>query len=272
MRLALPLSREFDRANVTDPGTTGEVDWSRFNSSFERLLDTDWQDVNRNVDCSLARRLLRLCLAFQQNRSSAILDFEGKLRVFSKLKLPRNPSIVHFGAEAGWEAAILQALFGDRGRVLLVDNDPMAYQRFLRSPRTVRVRAPRGSSQRWIDIDRNPAQSEYAREDFFQLKVSGSFDVGIDWGLIEHYDDSGKQALISLFRSFLSPQGLQICACPRDRLAVRMFYRAFSEELNFGYRELMTLRELAAHVERSGCDIESKYRLPAHNIVAYRVN
>lgn len=270
MRLTGPLSRQFDPASVSEAESTGEVDWSRFNANFERLLGTDWREVNRHADCSPGWRLMRLYLSFLQQRRNAILDFEGKLRVFSRLRLPPNPSIVHFGAEAGWEAALLRALHGDKGRVLLIDSDPVAYQRFTQSPRRVRVRAPRGSELRWIDVIRDPARMEYAREDFFRMKAPGSFDVGIDWGLIEHYDDPGKRSLISLFRSFLGPQGVQISSCPRDRLAVRLFYRAFSEELNLGYRELMTLRELSDHVERSGCRIESRHRLPAHNIVVYR--
>ena len=270
MRLALPHSRHFDPANVAHPEQTGEVDWSRFNANFECLLGTSWRDVNRDVDCGFARRLLRLGLAFQQQRRSAILDLEGKLRAFSKLKLPPNPHIVHFGAEVGWEAAILQALFGDRGRVLLIDSDPMAYQRFLRAPLSARVRMPRPRKRRWIDIHRNPQRIEYAREDFYRVQARGKFDVGIDWGLIEHYDDPGKQSLISLFRTFLKPGGVQICSCPRNRLAVRLFYRAFADELNFGYRELMTIKELSNHVERNGCVVEARQRLPAHNIVVYR--
>ena len=272
MRLSGPLSRQFDPASVPDAESTGEVNWSRFNANFERLLGTNWRAVNRHADCSLGWRLMRLCLSFLQQRRNAILDFEGKLRVFSRLRLPPNPSIVQFGAEAGWEAALLQALYGDKGRVLLIDSDPVAYQRFTRAPQRARARAPRGSEQRWIDVIRDPSRMEYAREDFFRMEAPGSFDVGIDWGLIEHYDDPGKQSLISLFRSFLRPQGVQISSCPRDRLAVRLFYRAFSEELNFGYRELMTLGELSAHVERSGCQIEFRHRLPAHNIVVYRLN
>lgn len=270
MRLAGPPSRQFDPASVPNAKSTGEVNWSRFNANFERLLGTDWREVNRHADCSLGWRLMRLYLSFLQQRRNAILDLEGKLRVFSRLRLPPNPSIVHFGAEAGWEAALLQALYGDKGQVLLIDSDPVAYQRFIRSPQRARVRAPRRSKRRWIEVNRDPTRMEYVREDFFRMKAPGSFDVGIDWGLIEHYDDPGKQSLISLFRSFLGPQGVQISSCPRDRLAVRLFYRAFSDELNFGYRELMTLRELSDQVERSGCHIESRHRLPAHNIVVYR--
>ena len=270
MRLTFPPSRHFDPGNVKDAEQTGDVDWSSFNSSFEDLLAKSWRDVNAATDCTLGRRLLRVWMAFQQQRRNAILDFEGKLRVFSKLRIPSNPDIVHFGAEVGWEAAILQALFGDRGRVLLIDSDPKAYERFLRAPESVRVRMPLRSKRRWIDINRNLARIEYVRGDFYRVQSLRAFDVGIDWGLIEHYDDAGKQSLISLFRSFLRPGGVQICACPRDRLAVRLFYRAFADELNFGYRELMSLKELCAHVERGGCRIKAKHRLPAHNIVVYR--
>ncbi len=248
------------------------MDWSGFNANFARLARQSWRDVNRDRNCGLPQRVLRLWMAFLQQRRGAILDFDGKLRALSKLPLPPDPDIVHFGAEAGWEAAIIQALFGDGGRVLLIDSDPMAYERYLHSPRVVRARAPRGSEPCWVEIRRDTARFEYAREDFFRVQATRSFDVGIDWGLIEHYDDAAKQSLIALFRRFLRPGGLQICACPRDRLGVRLFYRAFAEELNLGYRELMTLDELAFHVERSGCRIEASERLAAHNIVAYRVD
>ena len=272
MRLTLPQSPEFEGANVAAADSTGGVEWSRFNSNFERFLATDWREVNRNARCSLPLRLLRAGLAFVQQRRNAVLDFEGKLRFFSGLDLPRNPSVVHFGAEVGWEAAMLQALFGDEGRLLLIDSDPVAYERFKRAPLSVRARMPRGSKQRWIEICRDPARIEYAREDFFRMEAPGTFDVGIDWGLIEHYDDPGKQRLISLFRRFLNPRGVQICACPRDRLAVRLFYRAFAEELNFGYRELMTLKELESHLLQGGARIVSKHKLSAHNIVVYRLS
>lgn len=101
-------------------------------------MTTDWREVNRNANCSLPLRLLRACLALVQQRRNAVLDFEGKLRFFSRLDLPRNPSVVHFGAEVGREAAMLQALFGDEGRLLLIDSDPVAYERFERAPLSVR--------------------------------------------------------------------------------------------------------------------------------------
>ena len=181
-----------------------------------------------------------------------------------------NPSIVYFGAEAGWEAATLQALFGNGGEVVLIDQDEGAYERFLEAPRSARVRAPRGWKDPWILEERNPARMRYVREDFFAWDAETRFDVGIDWGLIEHFDDTGKRGLVERFRQFVKPGGLQICRCPRDRLTVRLFYRAFADELNVGYRELMTLDELGAQLERAGCRLEDRLALPAHNVVAYR--
>ena len=76
--------------------------------------------------------------------------------------------------------------------------------------------------------------SSYLRKNFFDVAPSGRFDVGLDRGLIEHFDDPGKGRLIAHSRRFLKPGGLQICSCPRDRLAVGLFYRAFAGELTWG--------------------------------------
>lgn len=270
MRRTLPLASGFDPGSVAAPHRTGSVDWTRFNANFKRLMATRWQDVNRGVRYPLPRRLLRLMLAFAQQRRDAVLDLEGKTRALARLKVPANPSIVYFGAEAGWEASILQALFGTGGEVVLIDQDEGAYERFLEAPRRARVRAPRGWKEPRILVERDPARMRYVREDFFAWDAETRFDVGIDWGLIEHFDDAGKVALVERFRQFLKPGGLQICSCPRDRLTVRLFYRAFADELNVGYRELMTLGELGAHLERAGCRLEARLALPAHNVVAYR--
>jgi 2-polyprenyl-3-methyl-5-hydroxy-6-metoxy-1,4-benzoquinol methylase len=119
-------------------------------------------------------------------------------------------------------------------------------------------------------VERHLDRWRYLRKNFFDVEPDGRFDVGIDWGLIEHFDDPGKRRLVTHFRQFLKSGGLQICSCPRDRLAVRLFYRAFAQELNVGYRELMTLGELVQRIERAGGIVESQFTLPAHNIVAYR--
>jgi hypothetical protein len=270
MRPTLPLSRNYDARNVSDPRRAGEVDWTRFNENFGRLLTTDWRQVNEGTSYGLSRRLLRLVVAYAQQRHHAIQDFDSKLRIFSRMAIPPNPNIVVFGAEVGWEAALIQALFGNGGKVLLIDSDPAAYQRFLNAPPTVRVRAPRGSKNRWLVVRRDTPGVEYLRRDFFDVPSTEEFDIGIDWGLIEHYPDSGKQAALAVFKKFLKPGGLHITSCPRNRLIVRLFYRAFSDELNLGYRELMSLDELGAHVCAAGCHPEDRFKLAAHNVVTWR--
>ncbi len=152
----------------------------------------------------------------------------------------------------------------------LIDEDPAAYDRFLRAPVSVRVRAPRGSDRPELLVKRDLDRWRYLRQNFFDVTPEPRFDVGIDWGLIEHFPDPGKATLITHFRKFLKPDGLQISSSPRDRLAVRLFYRAFADELNTGYRELMTLRELAERIEAAGGVVEHRLTLPAHNVVAYR--
>jgi len=206
-----------------------------------------------------------------QQKRNAILDFEGKARIFAHFDIPPNPNIVFFGAEVGWEAAILQALFGDEGRVLLIDQDPAAYERYLKAPREVRIRAPEGWKTREIVLRRDPSRIEYLQADFFDVEQCQVFDVGIDWGLIEHFQDTDKPSVLKLFQGFLKDGGLQISSCPRNTLAVRLFYRAFSDELNFGYRELMRMAEFKAHLLHAGYQVEKACTLPAHNIVISRV-
>lgn len=273
MRLTLPLSRDFRPGAISDPEHSGGVDWTQFNTHLERLLGSDWRRVNDGTSYSVLHRWVRLALAYGQQRRNTILDFRGKLRIFSQMRIPPDPNIVFFGAEAGWEAALIQALYGGRGRVVLIDRDPVAYQRFVNAPESVRVRSRPGWKcwkTKWVEIHRNPSRIEYLRQDFFELEPEPAFDVGIDWGLVEHFDDAGKRSVLDLFGRFLKPNGIQISSCPRDCVSVRAFYRAFADELNFGYRELMTRRELTGHLQHAGYRVEESFTLAGHHVVASR--
>ena len=140
MRVTLPLARGFDPGRVEDPERSGAVDRALFNANSETFLNTPWRKINRECRGPLWLRVLRLAIARAQQRRDAIHDFAGKASVLSRLRIPPVPGIVCLGAEAGWEAAILQALYGAGGEVVLIDEDPAAYERFLRAPRAVRVR------------------------------------------------------------------------------------------------------------------------------------
>ena len=112
MWVTRPLARGFDPARIKDPERSGAVDWALFNANFERFLNTPWWRVNQGHRGPAWLRALRLGIAYAQQRRDAIHDFAGKAAALARLRVPPDPSIVFFGAEAGWEAAILQALFG----------------------------------------------------------------------------------------------------------------------------------------------------------------
>jgi hypothetical protein len=263
-------SRYFDPNQIAHPENTGAVDWSSFNAHFHKLLSTPWYRVNTSTAYSWPRRLGRLLFTPVLSGAGAMRDLEGKARIFSTLPIPAHPTIVYFGAEAGWEAFLLQALFGNGGRVVLIDNDPAAYERFQSSPMTFTVQAPKGWPEKELIVRRDPPRLEYIQQDFFSLRSEHSFDVGIDWGLIEHFPHPHNVRLLAHMQSFLRPGGWQISSCPRDTALVRLFYRLFSDEVNFGYRELLTPPELAKRFSQGGYTVSSMAYLPAHSIVISR--
>lgn len=264
-------SSAFDPERVVDPERRGGVAWGQFNENFKRLQATSWRDINAGTKHGLLMRLLRAWLKWGADQQDTILDLQGKARAFWQLDLPRDPDIVFFGAEAGWEASIVQALFGDGGHLTLIDNDPAAYERFLAAEEEVVVKAPRGFGGKELVVRRDHARIEYLQADFFDVQPSRQYDVGIDWGIIEHYCDERKIAVLENFKRFIKNGGVEITSTPRDTVLVRLWYYAFREEMNFGYRELLDLDEVQGYLRDAGLDIEKSIRLPAHNIVASRV-
>lgn len=263
-------SARFDPDQVVDPDRRGAVAWGQFNESFAGLQTLDWRRVNEGTRYRLPYRALRRLVAFVTQKRDAILDLERKARALARFPVPRDPDVVFFGAEAGWEALLVQALFGAKGRVVLIDSEEAAYRRFLEAPGETRIRAPRGFPEKELAIRRDRARIEYLRADLFDVQRPGEFDVGIDWGLVEHYEDARKLELMRAMQGFLRPGGLEITSVPRDRLAVRVFYYAFQDELNFGYRELLTMPEFRALLERGGYEVLDAVELPAHNVCAAR--
>lgn len=271
MHLTAPLSRYFDPATVVAPERRGAVSWSQFNQHYERLQHGPWSRINDETRYPWPRRLMRLAMAWSIQRSQALLDLRTKARVLRDFPLKRDPDIVFFGAEVGWEALLVQALFGNGGRVVLVDCDPAAYQRFLNAPPELRVPAPPGWPEPDLVLRRDPDRITYLREDFFDAREPGGFDVGIDWGLIEHFQGDRRQEAMRCFQRWLRPGGLQISAVPRDAFSTRLFYELFSDELNFGHRELMTAPELATALASGGFEPIRQLATPTTCIALSRV-
>ncbi len=258
MRVTGPLSKDFDESLVIAPEHRGGVAWAQFNRSYERLQVESWTKINAGAARPWWRKLQRLSVAWFLQRREALLDLRGKAAMLSTFDLKKDPDIVFFGAEVGWEAAIVQALFGDQGRVVLVDCDPVAYERYKHAPQERRIKAPRGWPQSELLLRRDPARIEYVRQDFFEWQEPGAFDVGIDWGLIEHFPGDSKTAVVQRMRRMLRADGRQVSAVPRDTLSIRLFYSAFCDELNFGYRELMSMNEFVTELEKGGLAVQQK--------------
>jgi 2-polyprenyl-3-methyl-5-hydroxy-6-metoxy-1,4-benzoquinol methylase len=113
-------------------------------------------------------------------------------------------------------------------------------------------------------------RTEYVRSDFFAYRSDQRFDVGLDWGLLEHYPGDHKQRVLACFARHLKPEGVQVSAVPRDTLGMRLFYWAFSDELNFGYRELMSPAELEHVLATARFRTLARANTPTTCIVASR--
>jgi hypothetical protein len=256
MYLAGPPSSDFEPSAIVAPERFGAVAWSDFNRAYARLQTTPWRLINRGRPYGALRRGLRLLIAYLTERNDAFVDLASKAEALAGLPIPRDPDIVYYGAEVGWEAYLLRALFGDKGRLVLIDADGAAHERFLAAERQRRVRTSRGE----LLVERDVERTEYVRDDFFRYEPGQHFDVGLDWGLLEHFHDADKARVLARFRENLRPSGVQISAVPRDTWAMRLFYWAFSDELNFGRRELLRMSELSSLLTRAG------FSLAAHTI------
>lgn len=262
MRVTGPHSDDFDAARVVDSDHKGQVAWDQFNPSYERLQTVPWREINQGRSYRLPYRAIRALMLWFIHRTDGILDLAGKAKILSRFNIPRDPNIVFFGAEVGWEAALVQSLFGDGGRVVLIDSDPTAYARFRNAPLERTIKAPRGWPTKRLVLRRTPDTIEYVQGDFFEFEEREAFDVGIDWGLLEHFSDPRKIEVMAAFQRCLRPSGVQITAVPRNTMAVRSFYWAFRDELNFGYRELMNMDEFAGQLERGGYVVQQRVSTP----------
>jgi len=252
MRVTRERSKHFDQSLIVNPDNHGQVAWSQFNEHYHSLQTTHWSKINKGRNYPWYRRMVRLSMAWVMQKNDAIMDMRGKARWLWSMPIKRDPDIVFFGAEVGWEAALVQALYGDGGRVVLIDNDPAAHERFTKSPTELTVQAPRGFGSKELVVRRPLERIEYVRKDVFTYQDDAAFDVGIDWGLIEHFSEPRKLELMHTMQAFLRPGGLQVSAVPRNTRISRSFYWAFRDELNFGYRELMSKREFSQLLKRGG--------------------
>ncbi len=155
--------------------------------------------------------------------------FRGLLRDSG---IGRNPDILELGAATGFLTRLLMTHFGGRG--VLVDKNDASFKAY--------------------DKMNDPLKNniEYVLEDIFKLSLDRRFDIVCSFGLIEHFID--KAPVLDVHRKFASPNGNIIILVPLDSILTRMFLEVHPE-LNLGYRELLTIKELKQILERSGLHV-----------------
>ncbi len=236
-----------------------------------RALGRSLARMNVRGARTVARELLELAVWNRVHRvEDAIWDPRGKRALFDGLAVKR-PRILFLGAADGYEAMQLFAQYPG-GHVVLVDYDDYCRtDRFGTFPEAypfLGVDPATGHRRVW----RRPEMSiDYEVADIRDLRYGREFDVVVSIGLIEHFPDEHKPIAFEFHRRFLKPGGYAIITTPRNQVRSRAFYTIMSDHMNFGYRELMNIRQLGLYAHENGFDILRAGVIKAHNGLICRV-
>ncbi|MDX2192919.1 MAG: class I SAM-dependent methyltransferase [Gemmatimonadales bacterium] len=256
------------------------VGWEHFNRHFHALFTTDVPAASARARTELAAALARLDVAGAReactdllqlaiwNRihrvEDAVWDPRGKRALFSGLGVVK-PRILFLGAAEGYEAMQLYAMYPG-GDVVLVDYDPFCRDhRFAGFPEAypfLGTDPATGHARVW-HRDEMPIHYEVA--DIRDLRYGREFDIVISVGLIEHFPDEWKPLALDFHRRFLKPGGWCLMTTPRDQLRARAYYHVMGDLVNFGYRELMDVRQMGLYAWENGFDIVRAGVIKAHN-------
>ncbi|MDX1548113.1 MAG: methyltransferase domain-containing protein [Rhodothermales bacterium] len=256
------------------------VQWAHFNRHFHSLFVKDPDAEGARLQTALARHLKAMNLAGAREvmgellqlriwnhvhrTEDAVWDPRGKRALFEGLDVER-PEILFLGAADGYEAMQLLAMY-PRGHAVLVDYDAFCEtERFGNFP----------AAYPFLGTDpATGAPAVYRREDFAidfevadirDLRYGREFDIVLSVGLIEHFPDAYKPLVFDFHRRFLKPGGYAVMTTPRRQLRSKAFYLAMGELMNYGYRELMDVRQMGKYAYDHGFEILRAGHIKAHN-------
>lgn len=254
--------------------------WKFFNRNFHSFFIKDMPSEQKQTRSELLRAISKFDIAgaaeaFEElvqlavwNRvhrvEDAVWDPRGKRALFGGLDV-KKPRILFLGAAEGYEAMQLMAMYPG-GEAVLVDYDEFCKtDRFGHFPEAypfLGVDPATGHKRIWYR-EEMPIQYEIA--DIRDLKYGKEFDIVVSIGLVEHFPDEYKPVAFEFHRRFLKPGGYAIITTPRDQLKGRAFYTILSDYMNYGYRELMNVRQLGLYTHENGFDILRAGVIKAHN-------
>jgi len=260
--------------------------WRKFNANFHRFFATDVPAARADARGDLARALasfdghgaseaieemFHLLVWNRVHRvEDAVFDPRGKRALFSGLDL-RKPRILFLGAADGYEAMQLTAMYPG-GHTVLVDYDEFCRtDRFGKFPEAypfLGVDAATGHKRVWY---RDEMDIDFEVEDIRNLRYGREFDLVVSIGLIEHFDDEHKPPASEFHRRFVKRGGYVIITTPRDQLRSRGWNSVMADLLNYGYRELMDVRQMGLYTTENGFDILRAGVIKAHNGLICRV-
>jgi len=260
--------------------------WSHFNRSFHELFATDVPDAGAHARRELlgalahadvagaaetVAELARLAVWNKVHRvEDAVWDPRGKRALFGGLDV-RRPRILFLGAADGYEAMQLMAMYPG-GHAVLVDYDEFCKsERFGNFPAAYPFLGDDPASGHRRVWYRDEMDIDFEVADIRDLRYGREFDMVVSIGLLEHFPDEHKAEALDFHRRFLKPGGYAILTTPRDQLRGRAFYTIMSDIMNFGYRELMTVRKLGLYAYEGGFDVLRAGYIKAHNGVVCRV-
>jgi len=194
---------------------------------------------------------------FSKENSSGIIDRIDTVRMISKLRMHlkedkfrlsfsltrlmrellkgieiKSPKILELGAATGFLTRWLISEYGGSG--VLVDKSKASFRTF---------NEMQDNLKKYIT---------YLNEDLFHLELEEEFDLICSFGLIEHFVE--KHALLAAHKKFAASNANIIILVPLDSPLTRAFLEVHPE-LNLGYRELLSEKELKRILTRNALHV-----------------
>jgi hypothetical protein len=260
--------------------------WKKFNANFHAFFQTDIPEAQIRTRAELTAAIAKLDLHGAKEALDELLfltiwnkthriedgvwDPRGKRALFAGLDV-KKPNILFLGAAEGYEAMQLSAMYPG-GHTVLVDYDEFCKtDRFGQFPEAypfLGVDPASGHKRVWY---KNQMNLTYEVEDIRNLKYGREFDIVVSVGLIEHFPDEYKPLVMEFHRRFVKPGGYVVMTTPRNQFKSRAYYSMFADELNFGYRELMDVRQMGLYAHENGLEIQRAGVIKVHNGLVTKV-
>lgn len=209
---------------ITENSVEDYFDWDCFFSEENTNIEMNADQLSlivSHIRKHLAENSLKFAVQFNKVMKKALEDININ-----------QPNTLELGAATGFLTRWLLQSYGGHG--ILLDKNMAAYKRY-------------------CDI-KDPIKNsiEYCIQDVFRYETEKRFDIVCSFGLIEHFVE--KNEVMEAHKKFLKKGGYAIILAPMDTPLTRTFYEVFPE-LNRGYRELLTAKELRKIMESAGFNI-----------------